>query len=160
MKLPGADKTYYRVVAVDAQGVRSGPSDYAETPRPVVYSTPTLTAKVGASYHYDVRVNRSLGDLKDRIIQGGEKKSFWDIDQTAFAMQHGPEWLKIDPKTGVLSGTPKAAGHADVLVTASLSCEKRVISERDLIWGTDKLISSSIEPVGTATQKFTIDVQP
>jgi len=160
VNLPGADKTYYRVVAVDAQGVRSGPSDYAETPRPVVYSTPALTAKVGAPYNYDVRVNRSLGDFKDRIIQGAEKRSFWDIDQTAFAIRQGPEWLKIDPKTGVLSGTPTAAGHADVVVTAILSCEKRVISEPDLIWGTDKLISSSIETVGKATQKFTIDVQP
>ena len=30
--LPAANKTYYRVVAVDAEGKRSGPSDYAAAP--------------------------------------------------------------------------------------------------------------------------------
>ena len=33
--LPAANKTYYRVVAVDERGKRSGPSDYATAPRPV-----------------------------------------------------------------------------------------------------------------------------
>ena len=37
---PAANKTYYRVVAVDEQGKRSGPSDYATGPRPVIYSKP------------------------------------------------------------------------------------------------------------------------
>ena len=31
--LSAANKTYYRVVAVDEQGKRSGPSDYAVAPR-------------------------------------------------------------------------------------------------------------------------------
>ena len=31
---PAANKTYYRVVAVDEEGKRSGPSDYAAAPRP------------------------------------------------------------------------------------------------------------------------------
>jgi hypothetical protein len=34
---PNANQTYYRVVAVDAPGKRSGPSDYATAPRPTVY---------------------------------------------------------------------------------------------------------------------------
>ena len=38
--LPAANKTYYRVVAVDEHGKRSGPSDYATAPRPVIYSRP------------------------------------------------------------------------------------------------------------------------
>ncbi len=33
VELPNANKTYYRVVAVDQQGKRSGPSDYAAAPR-------------------------------------------------------------------------------------------------------------------------------
>ena len=47
VELPAANKTYYRVVAVDEQGKRSGPSDYATAPRPVIYSKPVKTAKVG-----------------------------------------------------------------------------------------------------------------
>ncbi len=45
--LPAANKTFYRVVAVDVQGKRSGPSDYAAAPRPVIYSKPVVQAKVG-----------------------------------------------------------------------------------------------------------------
>ena len=60
---PAANKSYYRVVAVDEQGKRSGPSDYAAAPRPVIYSKPTVVAKVGAEYRYQVSANRSLGDL-------------------------------------------------------------------------------------------------
>ena len=62
--LPNATKTYYRVVAVDQQGKRSGPSDYATAPRPIIYSKPVLTAKVGAEYRYQVLANRCLGDLR------------------------------------------------------------------------------------------------
>ena len=40
VKLPGANKAFYRVVAVDAAGNRSGPSDYAAAPRPVIVSAP------------------------------------------------------------------------------------------------------------------------
>ena len=48
--LAAANKTYYRVVAVDEQGKRSGPSDYATGPRPVIYSKPVMVAKVGTEY--------------------------------------------------------------------------------------------------------------
>jgi hypothetical protein len=65
--LSAANKTYYRVVAVDEEGKRSGPSDYAVAPRPVVYSKPVLTAQVGAEYRYQVLANRSLGDLSSRM---------------------------------------------------------------------------------------------
>ena len=60
---PAGNKTYYRVVAVDERDQRSGPSDYAVAPRPVIYSKPSVTAKVGKEYKYTVRANRSLGDL-------------------------------------------------------------------------------------------------
>src|SRR5207244_4155496 len=43
---PNANKTYYRVVAVDSQGKRSGSSDYATAPRPTIYGKPATQAKV------------------------------------------------------------------------------------------------------------------
>jgi len=54
-----ANKTYYRVVALDEQGKRSGPSDYATAPRPVIYSKPVVSAKVGAEYRYQARAQTS-----------------------------------------------------------------------------------------------------
>ena len=45
--LPGANEAYFRVVAVDGRERRSGASDYAGDPRPVIYSTPPATAAVG-----------------------------------------------------------------------------------------------------------------
>src|SRR5262249_45817960 len=52
VKLPNANRAYYRVVAVDGRGNRSGPSDFAEAPRPILCSRPVTTARVGAPYRY------------------------------------------------------------------------------------------------------------
>ena len=113
--VPNATKTYYRVVAVDQQGKRSGPSDYATAPRPIIYSNPAVTAKVGAQYQYQVLANRCLGDLR---LNGRGAAGFWDIEKPKFTLARGPKWLKVDATTGVLSGTPDAAGKAEVVVTA------------------------------------------
>src|SRR5262249_30665335 len=50
LDLPNANKAFYRVVAVDAAGKRSGPSDYAVAPRPFVHTRPPDRAAVGAAY--------------------------------------------------------------------------------------------------------------
>ncbi|HMF16648.1 MAG TPA: hypothetical protein VKE98_05540, partial [Gemmataceae bacterium] len=46
INLPNANRAYYRVVAVDEKGNRSGPSDFAEAPRPIIWSRPVTSAKV------------------------------------------------------------------------------------------------------------------
>src|SRR4029077_12095396 len=38
INLPNANRAYYRVVAVDAKGNRSGPSDFVEAARPILWS--------------------------------------------------------------------------------------------------------------------------
>ena len=86
---PGANKTYYRVVAVDAQGKRSGPSDYATAPRPTIYGKPATQAKVGTEYRCQLQANRSLGDLRLRIVGGKETANFWDIEKPKFAIERG-----------------------------------------------------------------------
>ncbi len=156
--LPNANKAFFRVVAVDDQGKQSGPSDYAAAQRPVVYSKPVATAKAGAPYTYQVRVNRSLGDLRMRQVGGKQVTSFFDIEKPKFAIERGPQWLKIDENTGVLSGTPDAAGEAEVSVTVTLEAQARKLDEATLKWGNEKVISDTIEKVGTATQQFTIEV--
>jgi hypothetical protein len=157
VELPAANKTYYRVVAVDEQGKRSGPSDYATAPRPVVFSKPVLSAKTGVAYRYQAAANRSLGDLR---MQGGEVSSFWNIEKPKFALTQAPPWLKVDAATGTLTGTPDAAGKAEVVLTATIQREVRKLDEAALKWGNEKVTSTTTEKVGEATQKFVIDVQP
>jgi hypothetical protein len=159
VKLPAANKTYYRVVAVDEQGKCSGPSEYATGPRPVIYSTPVVAAKVGDDYHYAVFANRSLGDLSARMKGGQQISGYFDIENPKFKIERGPAWLKIDENTGVLSGTPDAAGQTEVMVTAHIKREVRNLDEPTLKWGNEKILSVTTEPVGTAAQKFVIDVQ-
>jgi hypothetical protein len=157
--LPAANKTYYRVVAVDAQGKRSGPSDYAVAPRPVIYSKPVVTAQVGAEYRYQVRANRSLGDLSSRMMNGQQTSGYFDIEKPRFALAQGPTWLKMDEATGVLSGTPDVPGREEVTVTVTIDRQVRRLDEAILRWGNEKVLSVDTERVGAATQKFIIEVK-
>ncbi len=156
--LPAANKTYYRVVAVDEQGKRSGPSDYAVAPRPVVYSKPVVTAQVGAEYRYQVLANRSLGDLSSRMADGQQTSGYFDIEKPRFALTQGPAWLKIDEATGGLSGMPEGIGRAEATVTVAIDRQVRKLDEAILRWGNEKVLSVDTERVGVATQKFVIDI--
>jgi hypothetical protein len=156
---PAANRTYYRVVAVDDQGKRSGPSDFATCPRPVIYSTPVATAKVGAEYRYQARVTRSLGQLTTRSQENREVNDYYEIEKPAYRLDQGPAWLKIDGATGVLSGTPNAAGKVEVAVTAIDSRNVRNLDEKAWIWGVEKVLSTATEQSAPATQKFTIVVE-
>jgi hypothetical protein len=159
VELPAANKTFYRVVAVDDQGKRSGPSDYVAAPRPVIYSQPVLTAQLGSPYRYTVRVNRSLGDLSARMKDSQQVNGYFDIEKPRFALEQGPAWLRIDEQTGVLSGTPDALGRGKVVVAARLEREVRTLDEKVLVWGNEKVLSTNLERVGSATQTFVLTVE-
>jgi hypothetical protein len=155
---PNANRTYYRVVAVDAQGKRSGPSDYATAPRPTIHGRPSTQAKVGAEYRSQLQANRSLGDLRLRQVNGKETANYWDIEKPRFALTEAPAWLKIDPATGVLSGTPDAPGKVEFAVTATIDRELRKLDDNTLGWGNEKVVSIATERVGSATRRFAIEV--
>jgi hypothetical protein len=158
--LPNANRAYYRVVAVDAKGNRSGPSDFAEAPRPILYSRPTTAAKVGLPYRYALNAIRSLGDLRTRVVDGRETMNYWDIERPRFALRQAPPWLTIDEQTGVLAGIPDRAGKAAVVVTATIDREVRKLDERALSWGHEKTLSTATQKVGMARQEFTVEVAP
>jgi hypothetical protein len=160
VELPGTNKAFYRVVAVDQAGNRSGPSDYAEARRPIIFSRPIVKAKSGKEYACDVSVIRSLGDLRTRVVEGRETMNFWDIERPRFRLEQGPEWLKLDEATGRLSGKPASAGRVDVVVSATLNRPLRRLNEDDLKWGREQVVSSGTEQVGSAKQSFAIDVEP
>ena len=158
--LPGANKAFYRVVAVDAAGNRSGPSDYAASPRPVIVSAPVTEAANGIAYRYPSRPSDRWVISEPRVVDGKETMNFWDVDTLRFDIQQGPRWLTIDEATGLLSGTPDQPGTDRVVVSVTLERDVRLLDEEALKWGIEKVISSGTETVGSATQSFTIDVRP
>jgi hypothetical protein len=113
------ERAYYRVVAIDEKGNRSGASDYAAAPRPYIYTKPPTVVKAGSPYKYQPKTVASIGDLftKDAGNQDEtDRAGYWSPDTPLFSIETelnrcgnlDPSWLTIDPKTGVLSGTPKA----------------------------------------------------
>ncbi len=161
VSLPGANKAFYRVVAVDEAGIRSGPSDYTASPRPVIVSVPLTRVGKGANYRYGLAAIRSLGDLRTRVIKGKETMNFWDVERIRFEIERGPRWLAIDHATGVLSGrAPDQPGTAEVVVSAALERDVRRLDAEALKWGIEKVVSTGAETVGVATQTFRIDVGP
>lgn len=156
--LPSANKAYYRVVAIDERGKRSGPSDYAAAPRPHIYSKPPETANVGQEYRYEVAAVRSLGDLRLRVVDGKETASFWDVEKPRFALLNGPTWLTIDERTGLIRGVPQAAGNVDVAVKVTLERSSRKLDETRLSWGQEEVKAMVVETVGSEEQKFRIEV--
>jgi len=115
VELPNTNSAYYRVVAVDASDNESGPSDYAEVPRPFVVNRPPPVAAVGQSFRFEPRVIRSLGDLR---VRRSEKSSynaaFWDREEHTFHPVRLPAGLSQDVSSGVISGTPLEAGPAEL----------------------------------------------
>jgi hypothetical protein len=161
VRFPNANRAYYRVVAVDEKGNRSGPSDFDEaTPRPILWSRPVAAAKVGSEYRYALAAIRSLGDLRTRVVGDKETMSYWDIENPRFALQQGPNWLKIDERTGLLSGVPKSPGKVVITVTATIDREVRQLDEQALSWGIEKTLSTSTQRVGAARQTFTLEIAP
>jgi hypothetical protein len=158
--LEGANKAFYRVVAVDAAGKRSGPSDYVAAPRPLIYSKPPARAKIGEEFRHAVSTIRSLGDLRMRIVAGKETTNFWDVEKPRFRIERGPQWLSIDKNTGRLMGAPDAAGKSEVVVAVTLERDLRRLDGEALKWGQEKVVASGLETVGSSTQSFVIDVRP
>lgn len=106
-----ANRAFYRVVAVDEQGRESGPSDYAEAPRPLIWSQPPGETRAGQPWAYQPGVIRSIGDVQCR---GGYKPAFWTAEALEFSAAEAPPWLGLDAVTGLLSGTPPVAGEFPV----------------------------------------------
>ncbi|MBN2310703.1 MAG: hypothetical protein JXR94_17150, partial [Candidatus Hydrogenedentes bacterium] len=118
---PGMNRAYYRVVAVDARGVEGCPSDFAEAPRPYVFTRPVGEAAVGQPYSYALDTIRSIGDFQHRYDEPGH--AYWEREAYLFAIERGPAWLHVDEATGLLSGTPGADGVGDAEVVVHVTTE-------------------------------------
>jgi hypothetical protein len=154
---PNANRAFYRVVAVDANGKRSWSSAFAVSPRPFIHTDPVTAARVGEAYGYQVKAIRSLGDARNR---GRDGMGYWDVEQPAYTIEQGPAWLTIDPATGLLSGMPDVVGPVQVVVQAVIEREVPVMDEAALAWGNYKTTGTTKVHVGSTTQEFTIEVAP
>jgi len=120
LALPNTNRAFYRVVAVDAAGNESGPSDDAEVPRPFVYISPK-PAKVGVPYEYRPTSIRSIGDLRCRRSKTSSyNAAFWDREEFSFKANRLPDGLSFDPETGLVSGTPTRAGSFEMAFEVSV----------------------------------------
>lgn len=135
---PNTNCVFYRVVAIDANGTESANSDFAEAPHPFFVSAPVTEAQVGEEYRYEAQSTRSLGDVHRRREQPtdrGYTYRFWDIEENAFELVEGPEWLSIDAESGLLSGTPPEAGTFRVGIAVTNQFEGRAEQAFELTVG-------------------------
>jgi len=123
---PNMNKAYYRVVAVDADGIESCPSDFVEMPRPYVFTRPVDSAHVGQPYEYRMDTVRSIGDLQHRYV--APEQGYWEEEAYTFALERGPDWLQLGAGSGLLSGTPELddIGEEEVVVRVSVSYPREV----------------------------------
>jgi hypothetical protein len=125
LDLPNTNKAFYRVVAVDAAGNESGPSDYAEAPRPLVVFPPEQHAKAGQPYQLAPIVVRSIGDLRcRRSDKSSYNAAFWDREEYSFHPVEIPAGLALDEQTGVISGKPDEARVYDIRFKVSDQSDK------------------------------------
>jgi len=119
------NRSYYRVVAIDGHGTRSGCSEYAEMPHPYIWTSPPTTVRVRQDYRYQPQAIQSLGDLQYRYEKPIYK--FWEREQLIFSLVKGPEWLKVCPHTGSLTGAvPRdSTGAYPVRIRVTASFENR-----------------------------------
>src|SRR2546423_1567881 len=120
---------------------------------------PALEGQTGRSQTYEVHATRALGDLSSRTEDGWEVRGYFQIEHPQFALEKGPAWLRIDPATGVLSGTPEAAGPAEVAVTVTIDQSVRTLDESALKWGNEKVLGVERQRVGSHTQKFVVRIE-
>ena len=131
INLSNTNRAFYRVVAIDAAGNESGPSDYAEVPRPFVFTRPP-TATCDKPYRYQPDVIHSIGDLRcRRSPKSSYNAAFWDREQLMFEAVRLPLGLSQDPCSGLISGVPTQAGQHDIVFEVRADPgETRRVSQR------------------------------
>lgn len=167
----GTDLTFQWTAACDPDGDAIADYHFELSSRPDLRWPLSMSFYKLISRTADATKEKSKDGSADKVIvkpqytlaQAGlltpDRRYYFDIEKPRFTLERGPAWLKNDQNTGVLSGTPDATGRADVVVAIRLEREVRQLDEPVLAWGNEKVLSTSIECVGAATQDFTITVK-
>ena len=113
------NKSSYRVIAIDENGTPGGSSWPLELPHPFVYSRPVTEVKSGEQYKYRAQTLQSYGDLQYRYEKPGY--AFWEREGYEFMLTDAPGWLKMDTKTGMMSGKPGEYDTGKTLIVLEVS---------------------------------------
>lgn len=115
-------RCYYRVCAVDKNGLRSAPTPCVTLPHPFILEQSLKTAAwVGCGYDLYVQYVFSFGQLHyNRLPDKPMYTDYLHRQVLTFSLE-GPDWLGVRPHDGYLSGTPKPchAGINRFLITAT-----------------------------------------
>ena len=130
---PNMNRCHYRVVAVDANGTEGICSSFVEMPHPHVWSKPPAQAEVGSPFSYQPGVISSLGDVQHRYEP--PENQLWDIEKLTFALRKGPAWLKVNGRTGQMSGTPASPGTCRIELEVRTQSGGLATQEFDLAVG-------------------------
>jgi hypothetical protein len=122
------NRVYYRIVAVDEKGNRGCPSECLGLPHPFIYSVPVTEAVEGLVYQYAVKA-----------LQARPATAYYDtvkrtIDHRAerlhYCLLDAPPWLRIDERSGLVSGVPPAGTQGEHQVSFEV-CGRRVRDEEE-----------------------------
>jgi hypothetical protein len=130
LRLPNANKAFYRVVAVDENGNKSGASDYADFPRPFIYSRLPEKVRAGKLFTHRLGVIASIGDLK---CKPRYRAAFWDREYLSFSLVQAPQWLKLDLQTPEISGTARVKDVGKHEVTLRVTNSQGGVTERRFV---------------------------
>jgi hypothetical protein len=108
----GRPEVFYRITAVDVQGNRSVPTPIVKVPSPALLPIDLPPARLSQEYRFKLparlRSGRFALSLSKGIITDGA-----DTPRFTLPDMPGLAWLRIDPSSGELKGTPTVAGdHA------------------------------------------------
>jgi hypothetical protein len=168
---PGLHAAFYRVSALDAAGVGSGPSPQAALPRPWVYNLPGAPLRAGEPFDVELRVVASPGDMQYRYEPpppGVETPlpglGWWEAEAPEMELTQAPLWLKLTaPAPGHeadgyrLSGAPPA----DAVGKHAITLSTRLMHPNEV--GPDAQGAAEfrryLEETLERTQRFTIEVE-
>jgi hypothetical protein len=102
-------------------------------PHPHVWSKPPAQAEVGMPFSYQLGVISSLGDVQHRYEP--PENQLWDIEKLTFALRKGPAWLKMNGRTGQMSGTPVSPGTCRIELEVRTQSGGLATQEFDLAVG-------------------------
>jgi len=108
---------FYRVVAVDEGSSRSQPTACAALPHPALAAGQPMMATSGQPFEASIPVIRSMG-LPVTDCKGPPR---WGVDTFSLQLKQAPEWLTLDPGSGVLRGTPPPEAKGEHRVTVELT---------------------------------------
>lgn len=116
---------YYRIVAVDEKGVKSGPSALAELPHPLIKTKALPPAIANSQYKAALSVCASIGHLVSATENGkAYQKRFRSGDNLVFIVKGLPDGLWVNQNTGRITGTPAVQEVGEHIVKIIIESQK------------------------------------